>query len=194
MVEIDERKKEQILKYIDFLFEENEKYNLVSRKMLKEEFFGLVEETILLSSYLKGKWIVDAGSGNGLLGISLSILFPEKQVYLVESKPKKANFLKIAAFKLGLRNIEVFSFSITEFFQKKRGWGPGVLVARGFPENLMLVSFLLKRFVGQVVIITSYNKIKKIEKDLENLKQKIYNIPSRDNLKILKMENVSRET
>ena len=194
MIQLNEYQLEVVGRYIDLLFKENEKYNLVSRKMTEGEFFGLVEESVLLGSFVKGYKIDDAGSGNGLLGVVLSVLFPEKRVFLVEPKQKKANFLNIVIKELGLRNVEVFGFSVTEFFQKKKLWGRGALVARGFPETLMLVSFLVQGLVNQVLVITSVNKIKKFEKHLENLKQKIYNIPSRDNLKILKMENVSRET
>ena len=190
------RKSQQLLidKYINVLFEENEKYNLVSRQMAPGEFLGLVDESILLGNYIRGDKIVDAGSGNGLLGIVMAILFPDIRVFLVEPKQKKANFLSMVVKKLDLINAEIFADSVTEFFRKKSLWGSGVLVARGFPDNSMLISFLEKRLVDQVLVITSVNKIKKIEKQLEMLKQKIYNIPSRDNLRILKMENVSRET
>ena len=181
-------------RYVGLLFEENEKYNLVSRRMTEGEFLGLIDESLLLGSYVSGDKVVDAGSGNGLLGIVLAIMFPDKRVFLVEPKQKKANFLRKVVNELKLVNAEVFGFSVTEFFQKKSLWGHPVLVARGFPDNSMLVSFLMKGYVDWVLVITSVNKIKKIEKQLEKLKQKIYNILSRDNLKILKMENVSRET
>lgn len=190
------RKSQQLLidKYVNVLFEENEKHNLVSRQMTPGEFLGLVDESILLANYVHGDKIVDAGSGNGLLGIVLAILFPDMRVFLVEPKQKKANFLSMVVKELDLINAEIFADSVTEFFRKKSLWGSGVLVARGFPDNSMLVSFLEKRLVDQVLVVTSVNKIKKIEKQLVMLKQKIYNIPSRDNLRILKMENVSRET
>jgi 16S rRNA G527 N7-methylase RsmG len=194
MLQVNKAQRALINRYIDLLFEENEKYNLVSRKMTWEEFSGLVDESLLLGSYIGGDKVVDAGSGNGLLGIVLAVMFQDKRVFLVEPKQKKANFLRKVINNLKLVNAEVFGFSVTEFFQKKSLWGRPVLVARGFPDNSMLASFLTKGFVDRVLVITSINKIKKIEKQLEKLKQKIYNIPSRDNLRILKMENVSRET
>ena len=53
---------------------------------------------------------------------------------------------------------------------------------------------LLCRDVCEVVCITSLKKIEKLQIPLENIRKTIYNIPFRDVIKILKMENVSRET
>jgi hypothetical protein len=48
--------------------------------------------------------------------------------------------------------------------------------------------------VRELLLISSPDKIKKIQNLVANIRQTRYNIPSRDNLVILKLENVSRET
>lgn len=48
--------------------------------------------------------VVDIGSGGGLPGIPLAILFPEQQWFLVETAHKKAGFLKAAIAALALPN------------------------------------------------------------------------------------------
>jgi len=51
-----------------------------------------------------------------------------------------------------------------------------------------------KRKVRELLLISSADKIKKIQNKVANIRQNRYNIPSRDNLIIYKLENVSRET
>jgi len=68
------------------------------------------------------------------------------------------------------------------------------IIARGFPDNAKLISYVKNRVAEEVILITSLSKIKKIEKGIEKCEQRIYNVPFRDNLKILYTANVSRET
>lgn len=51
--------------------------------------------------------LVDVGSGGGMPGLPLKIVFPELRVTLVESIGKKANFLKETVEQLGLRDVDV---------------------------------------------------------------------------------------
>lgn len=50
---------------------------------------------------------VDIGSGNGFPGIPIKIIFPETRMVLVESRRKRANFLREVVRKLKLENISV---------------------------------------------------------------------------------------
>ena len=50
---------------------------------------------------------IDIGSGGGLPGIPLAIVFPGLQMTLLESAGKKAAFLREAAAALGLENVSV---------------------------------------------------------------------------------------
>jgi 16S rRNA (guanine527-N7)-methyltransferase len=53
------------------------------------------------------KRLVDIGSGNGLPGIAIAIAMPFLPVTLVEATGKKARFLRHAAERLGLDNVQV---------------------------------------------------------------------------------------
>ena len=68
------------------------------------------------------------------------------------------------------------------------------LVARGFPSLKTIAKTLLDKKIREVVVITSLKKIEKLNIPLEKVSRTIYNITFRDVIKILKMENVSRET
>ena len=54
----------------------------------------------------RGRW-ADLGSGAGFPGVALATAFPEAQVLLVESREKRAQFLKALVAELALPNLAV---------------------------------------------------------------------------------------
>lgn len=179
--------------YVDFLLSYNEKVNLVSKKSTRETINTLISESLLLKKHLSTPLVIDAGSGGGLLGIPLAISFPEKRIVLIETIQKKLRFLKLAIDELALKNTTAWDGSIQEYMQLKKN-SAGSIVSRGFPHNEILVDFVIKKAIKELVLITAHAKIDKIKIKVANIRQNSYNIPSRDNLIIFKMENVSRET
>ncbi len=179
--------------YIDFLLAYNQNVNLVSKKSTRETLKVLISESLLLKKHLSTPFVVDAGSGGGLLGIPLALFFPEKKLVLVEAIQKKTMFLKLAISKLDLKNTEAWRGSIQEYMQQQK-MGASTIISRGFPHIEILVDYVLKKRIKELILITSPLKINIIKNKLANIRQTSYNVPSRDNLVIFKMENVSRET
>lgn len=179
--------------FISTLKEYSKKVNVISKGITEDQLNTLIEETILLEKHISEKIIVDAGSGNGILGIPIAILNPDKKVYLVEPRKKKFEFLSYTINELNLKNTEIVRSGIENFLKgrKKRKF---TLIARGFPDNIMLTNYVKKKIVKELLLITSLAKIKKMPKGIEKLRQNIYNVPFRDNLKIMHIANVSRET
>ncbi len=179
--------------FISTLKEYSEKINIISKGITEEQLNSLIEETILLEKYISENTIVDAGSGNGILGIPIAILNPDKKIFLIEPRKKKSEFLSYTINKLDLKNTEVVRSGIEEFLKgrKKRKF---TMIARGFPDNIKLTIYVKKKIVKELLVITSLTKIKKMTKGIEKLRQNIYNVPFRDNLKIIHIANVSRET
>jgi len=184
---------ESVQRYLEFLMVQNRQINLVSRKINNEQLGVLVGETLRLAKIVTGSCIVDAGSGNGLLGIVLAIHYPQRQVILLEALKKKVDFLDRVVSHLGLENTKI-NWGRLESFSFPHGPGKISLVARGFPSLQALAEPLVGGDVDEVVTITSLKKIEKLKIPLEKVVNTIYNIPFRDVIKILKMENVSRET
>lgn len=175
--------------YIDMLLEYNEKVNLISRKITGEKLAQLLDETFLLEKYISNDIIIDAGSGNGILGIPIALIKKNRKIILVEPKQKKALFLREVKKKMNLSTVEVQDVSIEEWLNKSKNennkWK--TLIARGFPRLNAIFAFVHRGMINEAVLITSENKIKKNQNDLESVTKKIYNVPLRKNLKILKM-------
>lgn len=175
-----------LMTYVKILLDYNVNVNLISRKITPDGLGALLNETLIVHSNLSFDFVVDAGSGNGILGIPMAILNESKKIVLVEPKQKKAQFLKYAVDLLELKNVEVKGFSIEEYL-KSNSRKKISLIARGFPDLSVFSMYLKKYWISEAVIITSENKIKNNSKDLETLSKRIYNVPLRNELKILKI-------
>ena len=62
--------------------------------------------------------VLDIGSGGGLPGIPLAIVWPSTRVVLLEAREKKAAFLERTARMLGLRNVRVACERLEEHAKK----------------------------------------------------------------------------
>jgi 16S rRNA (guanine527-N7)-methyltransferase len=179
--------------YIDFLLAYNEKVNMVSKRSTQETLNVLVSESLLLKKLISTAFVIDAGSGGGLLGIPLAISFPEKQIVLTETVKKKIKFLKQTVEKLGLHNVLVWEGPIQEFMRRRKTI-KSTIVARGFPHIDLLADYVYQKKVRELLLITSVAKITKFKEKVANIRQNLYNIPLKNNLIIFKLESVSRET
>ncbi len=103
-------------KYIQELTEGNKSQNLISRRATESDIIEHIKDSQILSAVLdlKGRQVLDMGSGQGLPGIPLAIGEPEGQFVLVESDLKKSQFLKRLVTKLGLENVKIIRSRVEE--------------------------------------------------------------------------------
>lgn len=109
---------DRLLAYLDLLQRWNTTYNLTSvrdpRDMLRQHLADCLavagpmsrqlarEDPLQADSALR---VLDVGSGGGLPGVVLAVLFPDWQVVCADAVGKKAAFIRQAAAELGLRNL-----------------------------------------------------------------------------------------
>lgn len=110
-------------KYVNLIFNWNQKFNLTGFKTMDEIFDRIVNDVIfscqnLDFENLHVKTIMDAGSGNGSPGIILAILYPEIEFTLVESNQKKCDFLFKVKNELFLKNIKIICSRIENLDNK----------------------------------------------------------------------------
>ena len=75
-----------------YLWEENSKVNLISRKVPAEDYwtYHLLDSILPISVIdFSGMKVLDFGSGGGLPGIPLKLIFPTAEIYCLDSRRKK---------------------------------------------------------------------------------------------------------
>jgi 16S rRNA (guanine527-N7)-methyltransferase len=94
--------------YVDTLLFWNRRLSLTSATTVREIVLDHILDSLHLVPFIKaGCRVADIGSGAGFPGIPLAIACQQCSVVLVESRRKKANFLREAARRATLPNVEV---------------------------------------------------------------------------------------
>ncbi len=133
--------REQLLEYMELLAKWNRTYNLTAiRDPLAMVSHHLLDSLVVLPHLpmpVAEPSLADAGSGAGLPGIPLAVARPEWRVALAESSQKKAAFLRQAAIKLGLGNLEVHEGRVEHWRPARRF---AVVISRAFAELAAFVA------------------------------------------------------
>ena len=93
----------------DLYKEWNEKINVVSRKDIDQILEHHILHSMVIGRYTSfrpGTRIIDVGTGGGLPGIPLAILFPECHFTLIDGTGKKIRVTRAIADAIGLTNVE----------------------------------------------------------------------------------------
>ena len=116
-VELNAEQQEQLLAYLALLIKWNKAYNLTAVRDPDEMVSRHLLDSLSVVPYVAeagDNWL-DVGSGGGMPGIPLAILFPQRRFTLLDSNGKKTRFLTQVKLELQLANLEVIHSRVEAF-------------------------------------------------------------------------------
>jgi 16S rRNA (guanine527-N7)-methyltransferase len=116
-VELSAQQHEQLLAYLALLIKWNKAYNLTAVRDPDEMVSRHLLDSLSVVPFVSeagDNWL-DVGSGGGMPGIPLAILFPERQFTLLDSNGKKTRFLTQVKLELKLANLQVIHSRVEAF-------------------------------------------------------------------------------
>lgn len=108
-IELGALQQEQLLAYLGLLIKWNKAYNLTAVRDPDEMVSRHLLDSLSVVPYVEAggeRWL-DVGSGGGMPGVPLAIMFPQRQFTLLDSNGKKTRFLTQVKLELKLANLEV---------------------------------------------------------------------------------------
>ena len=200
-IEVSEEKKENLLNYLELLYEKNQVMNLTAirdkKGMLEKHFV----DALFLTKIIKEEEInfIDVGTGAGFPGLVLAIFYPEKQFLLVDSFRKKIEFINEVIEKIGLKNVET-SFDRAEELIKDKREKFDVALCRGVANLRIILEYMIPfikengRFLPQKLNLNEVEGSKNALKELKAEIRKIhkFNLPECEDERII-LEIIKKE-
>ena len=106
-LECDAGQRQQLLDYLQLLHKWNAAYNLTAVRDPALMVTRHLLDCLAVAPHVRGRRVIDVGSGGGLPGIPLAILMPQRDFHLLDSNGKKTRFLFQVKTALRLDNITV---------------------------------------------------------------------------------------
>ncbi|MEH6625486.1 MAG: 16S rRNA (guanine(527)-N(7))-methyltransferase RsmG [Motiliproteus sp.] len=105
--ELNETQIQNLLDYLQLLHKWNRAYNLTAVRDPLQMVERHLLDSLSVGQHLESNRIIDVGTGPGLPGIPLAILYPQKQFALLDSNGKRTRFLQQVVIELGLKNVSI---------------------------------------------------------------------------------------
>jgi 16S rRNA (guanine527-N7)-methyltransferase len=99
--------RKRLAEYLALIAKWNRVHNLTAVRETSKMVSVHALDSLAILPHVKAASLVDVGSGAGLPGIPLALMWPQARVVLLDSNHKKAAFLRQAVIELGLKNVEV---------------------------------------------------------------------------------------
>ena len=97
----------KLLDYLALIAKWNRVHNLTAVRESSKMVSNHLLDCLAVVPHLEAHTVLDVGSGAGLPGIPLALMWSQASVTLLDSNHKKAAFLRQAVIELGLNNVDV---------------------------------------------------------------------------------------
>lgn len=136
---LNQRQVDQLMAYLKLLGKWNGVYNLTSvrqpAEMIRQH---LLDSLAAVAAFANAPSILDVGSGGGLPGLVLAIVYPDTRIALIDTVHKKTAFLKQVKAELGLTNVTVYTARVEELQVSELF---SVITSRAFSELVNFVNW-----------------------------------------------------
>lgn len=112
---VTEQQQALLIEYIQLFEKWNKAYNLSAVRNVRQMVGRHLLDSLVVAPLIEGDRFVDVGTGGGLPGIPLAIMFPDRQFTLLDSNGKKTRFLYQVKTQLKLDNVEVVNTRVEAF-------------------------------------------------------------------------------
>lgn len=109
----------QLLDYIQLFHKWNKTYNLSAIRDIESQVDRHLLDSLSVVPYIEADHMIDVGTGGGLPGIPLAIMFPQKNFTLLDSAGKKTRFLFQVKTQLKLDNVQVENRRVESFHPER---------------------------------------------------------------------------
>jgi 16S rRNA (guanine527-N7)-methyltransferase len=128
--------------YLEEMLKWNKTHGLTAITQLDEVVIKHIGDSLSIYAFIEGDCFADVGSGAGLPGIPLALLFPDKHFTLIESQNKKAGFLRHIKRSLHLNNIDVIQQRVENYHPERLFDGILTRAFTSLPNMLLLTKHL----------------------------------------------------
>lgn len=143
---LSDQETEKLIRYLELIQSWNDKVDLVSpapfRILMERHLIDSLAAYLLIAQHCKVEEessLIDIGSGAGLPGVVISILQPNKKVYLCEPRDKRCHFLKEVRRELALEQLEIVCARMEDLHNKNLRQ-PGLSISRAIPQSSPFLS------------------------------------------------------
>jgi 16S rRNA (guanine527-N7)-methyltransferase len=129
---------DKLLEYLELLGRWNSAYNLTAVRDPLQMVYRHLLDSLAITAYipLSARRLIDVGTGAGLPGVPLALLYPHQHYDLLDSNGKKTRFIFQVKTALGLDNIAVYRERAEQWEPRKKY---DVVLSRAFASLVDMV-------------------------------------------------------
>ncbi|HIG07751.1 MAG: 16S rRNA (guanine(527)-N(7))-methyltransferase RsmG [Methylococcales bacterium] len=147
---VTQAQQKKLIAFIALIEKWNKAYNLTAIRNPEQMVRLHLLDSLAIANYIQGPKVLDIGTGAGLPGIPLALIYPDYSFVLLDSNSKKTRFVQQAVIELGLKNVTVWHGRI-EHYQPTIYFNS--IVSRAFSSVQSFVSVASERLSSGGVLL-----------------------------------------